>query len=140
MGNIINKLNKVTIPASEAEDVNAGLSTWKGGKLISLDMGDSVNIYIGHESETVKEVAPDGAETPKVITRAFVLNVPKPVTRARAINAAEMAAYDLKDAMDVASFNASLARKERMQEMEEPEEHDNLISWIKEELNKIGIR
>jgi len=67
------------------------------------------------------------------------MNVPKPVTRAKAINAAEMAAYGLKDAMDVASFNASLARKERMQEMEEPEEHDNLISWVKNELTAIGI-
>lgn len=139
MGNIINKLNKVTIPTSEAEDVNAEHSTWKGGKLISLDMGDTVNIYIGHESETVKEESPEGTETSKVITRAFVLNVPKPVTRAKAINAAEMAAYNLKDAMDVASFNASLARKERMQEMEEPEEHDNLITWVKSELTAIGV-
>lgn len=95
--------------------------------------GSYVTLYFFHQDETDAEG--------NTITRAFAVPVEKPVTRARAINAAEMEAYGLKDAMEVASFNASLARKWR----EKPDnmecvEHDQLIEAVKEELTDMGVK
>lgn len=71
---------------------------------------------------------------------AFPFRVKKPYSRDSAINTAEMEAYSLKTSMQVASFNASLARKSRENpEDEEVKEHDGFIAWVKEELTRIGI-
>ena len=49
-----------------------------------------------------------------------------------------MIAYDLKDAMEVASFNASLSRKYRENAKDdECKDHDAFIEWVKEELDAI---
>ena len=71
---------------------------------------------------------------------AFTYLVARPYGRDAAINAAEMAAYGLHDAMDVASFNAALARKWREQ-VDDPEcvDHDEFIRAVKNELTRIGI-
>ena len=61
-----------------------------------------------------------------------------PVTRAKAINQAEMLAYDLHDALQVASFNASLARKARNgEDLDEVREHDEFIAEVKAQLSDI---
>ena len=72
--------------------------------------------------------------------RTYPIRVDKPISRDVLINAAEMQAFGLVTAMDVASFNASLARKSREgEDNEDVKEHDEFINWVKEELTKIGI-
>lgn len=129
-------LNKIEVPTSRDEDYNAAYSTWKDGKFVSLDEGSHVTFYVGHESETTTDE--QGNELTRTI--AFPIRVAKPVTRDAAINAAEMEAYALTTAMEVASFTASLARKFRDNSTdEEVVAHDEFIAWIKDELTQIGI-
>lgn len=93
-------------------------------------------LYFFHEEEENSEA--EGM--PDNVSRAFAVPIEKPVTRARAINAAEMEAYGLRDAMDVASFNASLARKWRENPSDmECIEHDQFIEAVKQELTAMGI-
>ena len=106
----------------------------KDGRLIrsGTQNARTTTLYFFHEDETDAE-----GET---VTRAFAVPVEKPVTRARAINAAEMEAYGLNDAMEVASFNAALARKWRENPNDqECIEHDQLIEDIKDGLTDMGI-
>lgn len=107
----------------------------KDGRLVRSGnaAGSYVTLYFFHEDETDAEG--------NLVTRAFAVPVEKPVTRARAINAAEMEAYGLRDAMEVASFNAALARKSRENPYDlECIEHDQLIETVKVELDRIGIK
>lgn len=129
-------LNYVSVPLTTDEDANRGRTTWRDGMCTRMDLGRSVELYVGHE--TSSEVDEEGNS--RDVCVAFAFTVDKPVTRAKAINAAEMAAYNLKTDMDVASFNASLARKARMGEtVDEVTEHDEFIEWVKVELTKIGV-
>ena len=92
----------------------------------------------GHGNHTEETITlENGSEyTPM---KAFPIRVMKPVNRDMAINAAEMEAYCLNSAMEVASFSASMARKHRENSKDqEVKEHDAFISWVKEELTKIG--
>ena len=138
----------IIVPSSQDDDPNPNISTWKDGKLIRLELGkNKAQLYIGHTSEEIANIImnEDGSESlsaseSETITRAFAFDVEKPVTRARAINAAEAEAYGLKSISEQASFNASLARKSRNNEdVSEVEDHDNFIDWVKEELGNIGI-
>ena len=131
--------NYVEVPSSKEMDINASESTWKGNRCISLDEGDYITVFVDHQSEPViKEI--NGIMQEQTIIRAFPIRVKKPLTRAKLINAAEMDAYNLNTAMDVASFNAALARKSRENETdEEIKEHDDFISFIKSKLTEIGI-
>lgn len=127
-------VNKIQVASSRETDDNKGLTEWKDGKCISLDEGTKISYYIGHETvirmEDEKEVE---------VTLAFPIRVDKPAKRDALINAAEMAAYNLRTPMDVASFTASLARKSRENaDDEEVREHDTFIAWVKDELTKIG--
>lgn len=107
------------------------------GKVVSSEQEDAVILFIGHNSEDVTDE--DGK--PARQTRAFTFPVQKPLTRARAINAAEMAAYGLKEAMEVASFAAGLARKQREgRDLDEVADHDSFMTWIQAELTSCGIR
>ena len=125
--------NYVTVPARPAQDINQGLTRWLDGKCISLDEGTHVTVFIGHYIDSVDD---DGND----IVKAFPIRVEKPVSRDNLINAAEMQSYGLTTSMDVASFNASLSRKSRENEdNEKVKEHDDLISWVKQGLTKIGI-
>ena len=118
-------LNKVTVPSSVGD--GAGKLVYKDGQVIMYERGSKVDLYIFKEVES-------GVE------KALCITVPAPITRAKCINAAEMAAYDLKNAMDVASFSASLSRKMRTgEDIDEVTEHDNFISQVKSELSQIGI-
>ena len=134
--------NYVEVPATEEEDFNAEYTTRANGVCVSLDEGSHVTYFIGHKQTSELRPAANDPElmVEKNIVRAFPVRVPKPATRDAAINAAEMAAYGLYTAMDVASFNAALARKSRIsQSDEEVLEHDNFIYWVREELTKIGV-
>ena len=112
---------------------------WKNGKLISYSMPNTQVFLIGHEKQVVTEEK-DGKEVKVSKNMAFEIHVPRPVTRARAITAAEMSVYGLITPLDVASFNAGLARKSReMVDLQEVEEHDHFIAWVKDELTKIGV-
>lgn len=129
-------IDYVEVPLTKATDDNEGKTQWQDGKCVSLDLGGAMLLYIGHK----KGVRDDGNDGVVNVCLAFPVRVEKPVTRAKAINAAEMAAYGLMDDMDVASFAASLGRKFRENpEDEEVKEHDDFISWVKRELDNIGI-
>lgn len=129
-------IDYVEVPQTAVVDDNKGKTQWRNGRCVSLDLGGSVQLYIGHKDSTRN----DGEGGDTSVCLAFPVRVEKPVTRARAINAAEMAAYGLMDDMDVASFAASLGRKFRENpEDEEVKEHDEFISWVKQELDNIGI-
>ena len=72
--------------------------------------------------------------------KAFAIRLEKPLTKDKAINAAEMEAYGLASAMDVASLNAALARKWRENiNDKDVSEHDVFIRWVKAELDKTGL-
>ena len=128
--------NYIEVPVSQEEDINKGLTTWKDGKCISLDEGEYITVYVDHTSEIIKDENGDD----KTVMKAYPIRVEKPISRDKLINEAEKQAYGLVTAMDVASFNASLARKSRENEdSEDVKEHDEFISWVKEKLTEVGI-
>lgn len=132
---MLNK-NYVEVPSSQEMDDNKDLTRWVGGKYVSIDEGTHVTLYIGHVAETTTDE--EGEE--RTVIRAFPIRVENPVSRDAAINAAEMYAYGLRTAMDVASFAASIARKGRINPSDpEVTEHDEFIAWVKEELTGIGV-
>jgi len=118
-------INKVIVPKSIGDGVGT-LNYNKEGKLVSYEHGSVVNVYLFHEQ--------DGEEV-----RALELTMTGPMTYAKCINAAEMAVYGLQTAMDVASFNAGLARKQRSGQTADIQEHDGFIESVKLELEKLGI-
>ena len=127
---MIQNLNKEVVP-----NFGANLK-YKNGVCIAAEAEHTVVLYIGHETETI--MGEDGQE--KTIVRACPIEVEKPVTRAKAINAIERIAYKLESVEHLASFNAALARKARMgEDLSEVQEHDELIVWAKHELDLIGI-
>lgn len=128
--------NYIEIPATSDKDINPNQTTWKDGKCISLDEGEYITVYVDHTSEIIK----DGNGDDKTVMKAYPIRVEKPISRDKLINEAEKQAYNLVSAMDVASFNASLARKFRENENnEEIKQHDEFISFIKNKLKEIGL-
>lgn len=118
-------IDKVIVPEHTGD--GNGKIYRKDGKVVRYEHGSKVNVYLFHEE------GEDG-------TRAFELTMAAPMTRAKCINAAEMAAYGLIDAMDVAAFASSLSRKERTgEDLEEVREHDQFIHDVKQELSSLGI-
>ena len=118
-------INKVIVPSSTGDGV--GSLHYKDGKLVSYERGSVVNVYLFHEDDGENQ-------------RAFELTVDVPLTYDKCVNAAEMAAYGLRTAMDVASFNASLARKQRIgEDVGEVQEHDRFIGDVKQELTLLGL-
>lgn len=118
-------INKVIVPKSTGD--GQGRLNYHDGKLVSYEHGSVVNVYLFHEQ--------DGEDV-----RAMELTMTAPMTRAKCINAAEMNAYGLNDAMDVAAFASSLSRKERTgEDLEEVREHDDFIAQVKVELTALGI-
>ena len=118
-------INKVIVPSSPGDGV--GSLHYKDGKLVSYERGSVVNVYLFHEDDGENQ-------------RAFELTVDVPLTYDKCVNAAEMAAYGLRTAMDVASFNASLARKQRIgEDVGEVQEHDRFIGDVKQELTLLGL-
>ena len=133
-------INYIEVPATEEQDINRGKTKWREGKCVMVDEGAHVTLYIGHKTETGTRTTEAGGTEEHERTVAFPVRVKKPLTKAAAINAAEMQAYALADAAAVASFNASLARKwrENMND-KEVSEHDEFIRWVKDELKKTGL-
>ena len=128
--------NFIKVPANMEQDINIDVTGWLNGKNISIDEGTHITMFIGHFNES--STAEDGSLSNAV--KAYPIRVEKPLSRDKLINAAEMQAYGLATAMDVASFNASLARKSREgEDNSDVKEHDEFISWVKDELTKIGI-
>ena len=118
-------IDKVIVPEHTGD--GNGKIYRKDGKVVRYEHGSKVNVYLFHE---------DGEDG----TRAFELSMTAPMTRAKCINAAEMAAYGLIDAMDVAAFASSLSRKERTgEDLDEVREHDQFIHDVKQELSSLGI-
>ena len=118
-------IDKVIVPEHTGD--GNGKIYRKDGKVVRYEHGSKVNVYLFHE---------DGEDG----TRAFELTMTAPMTRAKCINAAEMAAYGLIDAMDVAAFASSLSRKERTgEDLDEVLEHDQFIHDVKQELSSLGI-
>lgn len=129
-------LNKIPVPSTEEQDCNKGKTTWHNGRCVLLNEGRCSIVFIGHEDQNDVDEHGDVAIT----TRAMQIRVDNPVTRGKVINCAEMDAYGLKSSMDVASLNASLARKHRLNPADsEVIEHDQFIAWVKRELDSIGL-
>lgn len=112
-----------------------------------FDEGKTVLLSLFPETVEAAQTQPSADGEPALTveattqTAAFQVRVTKPLTRSRAINAAEQEAYGLRTAMEVASFNASLARKARLAETaNEVAEHDQFISDVKAELTRIGVK
>ena len=125
------EVSKIIVP--QACGVNAGRIVSMNGQVVKFRLGKATKLYIFHD-----DPEEDGT------VRAFEITVKNPLTRARAIDAAEREAYHLRTADDVASFNASLARKfreaySRGETDAEVIEHDNFIADVKQELSRIGI-
>ena len=121
-------LNKVICPEPNAEDSTLTISE---GKVIMVDEDKYATVFIDHE-EVETEEGIGHVATP--------LRVEKPVTRGKLINQAEMDAYGLQDAMEVASFGTSLSRKARFNsEDAEVVEHDEFIDHVKQLLDEVGI-
>lgn len=129
-------INYIEVPASEAEDMNRGKTTWRNGRMVSIDEGNAVTLYIGHADQE----RTDAEGEPRTAVVAFPIRVEKPLTKDKAINAAEMEAYGLASPMDVAALNAALSRKWR-ENMNDPEvsAHDAFIRWVKAELDATGL-
>lgn len=118
-------IEKVIVPDSIGDGV--GRLNYKDGKVVSYERGSVVNVYLFHET--------DGENV-----RAMELTMAAPMTYEKCLNAAEMSAYGLVTAMDVASFAASLARKQRVNEdTGEVAEHDAFMASVKIELARLGI-
>lgn len=145
-------LNYIEVPSVEANDTEREQHTWKNGRCVLENRTNEVQVMLFHEDSVVAESAPiDGMEentkgvttdtlTERKVTKAFCFCVEKPLSRDKAINAAEMEAYNLRSAMDVAAFAASLSRKNRMNETaDEVKEHDEFIERVKSALTEIGI-
>lgn len=121
---------------------------WDGQEAITTETNRVCLALFPEEREVEEPAAPteNGEEataepTTEKRTFAWLVWLTKPLTRSRAINAAEQEAYGLRTAMEVASFNASLARKARLAETaEEVAEHDQFISDVKQELTRIGVK
>ena len=131
-------LTKTQVPAYRKDDNNDGRTSWLGDTILSMRVNQNeAEVYLFHDRETLHEYEPE--ERDITLCYAFVVPVPYPITRSNIINNAEMKAYGLKSSLDTASFNASLARKSRLgEDLEEVEEHDNFISSVKNELDKLG--
>ncbi len=128
------QISYIQVPTSQADDINA--CKWYQNKCTQLDEGTHITLYIDHQ--TSNNCNEEGEECD--VTYAMPIRVAKPLTRAKAIAAAEMSAYDLLTASDVASLAASMSRKYRQNNNDlEVAEHDQFISWIKQKLNDIGI-
>ena len=134
-------VNYIEIPLTQEDDANKGKTVWKDGKCVSIDEGKRhVTVYLAHTKGVRMEYGSDGAVEEKDVMTAFPVRVDKPLTRDKLINAAEMAAYGLASAVDVASLNAALARKwrENINDLDVAE-HDEFIRWVKTEIDKIGL-
>lgn len=135
------ELRKTIVPCCLDEDYAEEQSVWKNGKYVMCKGTITDTYYIGHEtSEEIESLPSEDEQTQekKKVCRAFAIEVTKCATKSEIINSAEMIAYDLKNAMEVASFNASLSRKYRENSKDkECKEHDEFIEWVKEELNAI---
>jgi hypothetical protein len=119
-------INKVLVPTSVGD--GKGKLTYKDGKVVCYEHGATASVYLFHEQDDEGQM------------RAFQLTLDAPLTYDKCINAAEMAAYGLRTAMDVASLAASLARKARTgEDPDEVAEHDSFIGKVKAELAAIGL-
>lgn len=108
-----------------------------------VDEGNAVTVYldIREEERQMQTGDPENGEVQtETVKVGYAVRCLKPVSRDAFINAAEMQAYGLRDALASASFNASLARKWRENPGDaEVKEHDEFIAWVKAELTKVGI-
>lgn len=127
------EIQRIELPYREGD---SGV-TFKNGVCTRLDEGRRyTSLFIGHEAAT--ETDEEGNEVTKVY--AFQIRVKKPLTRAKAISAAEAATYNLRSAEEIASYGTSLARKARLgEDTDEVEAHDEFIAWVKQELTAIGV-
>lgn len=138
---MMKSVNYIEVPLTEADDMNKGKTVWKDGKCAMLDEGSRhAVLYLGHRKSSRTELSPEGEETEREVMEAFAVRVEKPLTRDRAVNAAEMAAYGLLDASDTASLNAALARKwrENVNDLDVAE-HDAFVRWAKAEIDALGL-
>lgn len=125
-------LNYQQVPATMEQDLNREFTKWCNGRLVSMDCGSYTLVYLGHH-ESVDEEG-------NAVVLAWPVVVDDVVSKAHVINAAEMQAYGLTTAMEVASFAASLARKSRIcNSDEEVRIHDEFINWVKDEVKKNGM-
>lgn len=93
--------NYVSVPATQTNYQSRCNDMERWGNVSPQMRGLTLHFLSRHQTDVEGNVT------------TFPIRVEKPATRASLINGAEQAAYNLITVMDVASFNASLARKAR---------------------------
>lgn len=135
-------LIKIEVPAAQAQDSNPSNSVWVDGKLRILQGSRFDTFFIKHEDREVADAVIDG-DGEKLVTRtatyAFPVEVEKPATYGKVVDAAERAAYNLRNEREANSFSASLSRKYRVNGKKDVEvvEHDAFIEEVKAEVKPL---
>lgn len=135
-------LIKIEVPVAKAQDSNPSNSVWVDGKLRILKGSRFDTFFIKHESREVADTVIEGDEE-KLVTRtavyAFPIEVKKPATYDRVVDAAERTAYNLSSDSEAQSFSASLSRKYRVNGKKDKEvvEHDAFIEEVKAEIKPL---
>lgn len=121
-------ISSVQIPNNPEENTQNN-TVWSGNKLLSVDCGKTVYIYIYHEDNIWYD---ENSREEKTITTAYQIHVEKPITEDKIILAAVMDAFNLYSREDYISFQAKLMRESQ----ENPEnkftqDYYKFVDWIK---------
>lgn len=117
--------------------------TFMGDKLVISTDGIEDTYYLFHEvrqtfrPETVLEEGDNYVEkdVPYEVTYALAVTVPSPATYESVVDAVERKVFNLKSDSESISFNASLARKSRINpDDSEVREHDDFMNSVLQEV------
>lgn len=121
-------INYQEVPSTIAEDCNKSKTTWQDGKLVSMDEGTRLTLFIGHRS--IAGTGDDG--TAKEITEAFAIRIQKPYSIDKAVASAVMSAYGLSTLSEYAALSEEMARRHRMDAADaEVSDYDAFVSWVR---------
>lgn len=135
-------LIKVEVPASQEQDFNLANNVWANGKLMISRGAYHDTYFLQHETREVSDFTrnEEGEEVPTTRQAVFALPVvvKKPATYESVVNAAERVAYNLNSDAEAISFNASLARRYRLNSQDgETLAHDSFMNSILEEVKPL---
>lgn len=135
-------LIKVEVPASQEQDFNLANNVWANGKLMISRGAYHDTYFLQHETREVSDFTRneegEGVTTTRQAVFALPVVVKKPATYESVVNAAERVAYNLNSDAEAISFNASLARRYRLNSQDsETLAHDSFMNSILEEVKPL---
>lgn len=135
-------LIKVEVPASQEQDFNLANNVWANGKLMISRGAYHDTYFLQHETREVSDFTRNeeggGVTTTRQAVFALPVVVKKPATYESVVNAAERVAYNLNSDAEAISFNASLARRYRLNSQDgETLAHDSFMNSILEEVKPL---